>query len=91
MLVRPCPGRDPRSPCFNYMESYIAGTGGNKSLLNEGKGGRTRFMPCASVKPGLVLLKHRSKSKESGMLANGGVLNNNVISLIFSKTILCGI
>lgn len=42
-MVRPCAGKDPLSPCFNYIESNIAGMLGTGSLLKEGKGGRNRF------------------------------------------------
>lgn len=39
-MVRPCVGKDPLSPFFNYLESNNAGMLGKGSLLNKSMGGR---------------------------------------------------
>lgn len=78
-MVRPCAGKDPFLPCFNYMESNIAGMLGTGSLLKEGKGGKSGLQsPCPPlpVKASLVLLENHCKTKESGSLANSCVFSN---------------
>lgn len=35
-MAKPCAGKNTHSPCFNYMESNIAGMSGIVSLLNSG-------------------------------------------------------
>lgn len=85
-MVRPCAGKDLRSPCFNYMESNIAGMLGTGSLLKEGEGGRKWFCPPSPVKAGLVLFENYCKTKESGSLAKSCVFGNNVISFLLSLT-----
>lgn len=91
-MARPCAGKDPLLPCFNYMESNIAGMLGTGSLLKEGRGGRkwfTKPLPSLPVKAGLVLFENYCKTKESGSLANTCAFSNNVISFLLSLKKSC--
>jgi len=57
-MVRPCAGKELLSPCFNYMESNIAGMLGTGSLLKERKesGLQSRLPSLASKSQSCFIL-----------------------------------
>lgn len=88
-MEKPCSGKDPLTPCSNYMESNIAGMLRHRVFIERGKrGGATKLLLFPSPeKAGIVLFKNNCKTKDSGSLANSCVFRNN--ELFFSSTKLC--